>query len=99
MFLAGLSLSLQAQTSEDSLRLEEGVKRFPEADANKDGVLTAAEARAFMRKKRGQNTRPEVTAAQAPEGGERHVYKNATCPLRGSPPLRVYLLSIEIVKS
>jgi acetyl esterase/lipase len=73
----GIGLSLQAQTSEENPRLKKALKRFPAADANKDGVLTPAEAKAFMKEKRGQNARPEVTVAQAPEGGERHIYKKA----------------------
>ena len=64
---------LLAQTSEDNARLKNALKRFPKADANEDGVLTKAEAMAFMAKRANQKgaTKP----AQAPEGGARHVYK------------------------
>ena len=37
-------------TSENNEQLREGLKRFPEADANKDGILTLTEARAFLAK-------------------------------------------------
>lgn len=37
-----------AQTSENNAQLREGLKRFPEADANKDGILTMEEAQAFL---------------------------------------------------
>lgn len=40
-------------------RLQEGLKRFPEADANHDGTLTMEEARAFMQQRRvGATARP-----------------------------------------
>jgi len=44
-------------TSENNERLRAGLKRFPEADANKDGVLSASEATAFLARKRGARGR------------------------------------------
>lgn len=41
------------RTQESDARLREGIKRFPQADANKDGVLTMEEARAFMAQRKG----------------------------------------------
>ncbi len=78
MLVSGAGLVLQAQTSEDNNRLKKALERHPEADTNKDGVLTMDEARAFMKKnpdiKRRQGGE-KAAGAQAPEGGERHVYK------------------------
>jgi hypothetical protein len=41
------------ETSENSERLKKGLERFPEADTNKDGILTLEEAAAFMAKRKG----------------------------------------------
>jgi acetyl esterase len=71
----GLALPLPAQTSADTPRLKDALKRFPEADANKDGVLTLAEARAFKEKHAAQRDPEKAESAGAPDGGERHVYK------------------------
>lgn len=51
--MLGLCLSVQAQTSEDNPRLKKAMERFPDADADKDGVLTMEEARAYKDKMRG----------------------------------------------
>ena len=40
-----------AQTSNDNPKLKEALKAHPEADANKDGVLTMEEAKAFKKEK------------------------------------------------
>lgn len=40
-----------ARTSETDQRLREALKKFPQADADKDGVLTATEAQAFIKKR------------------------------------------------
>jgi acetyl esterase len=48
--LMSFALIAQAQTSNDNPKLKEGLKRFPQADANGDGVLTLEEARAFKQK-------------------------------------------------
>ena len=47
----GLSVTLPAQTSENNARLKAALERFPAGDANKDGVLTVDEARAFLKEK------------------------------------------------
>ena len=48
--------SVAEPTSENSDRLRQAIERFPEADANGDGVLTLTEARAFMNKRRGDRS-------------------------------------------
>jgi acetyl esterase/lipase len=53
--LCGLCLPLMAQTSETNARLEEALKQFPKADADKNGVLTLEEARAFQMKNRAKS--------------------------------------------
>ena len=52
-------------TSETNDRLKAALQRFPEADANKDGVLTVDEAKAFLEQRRKQ-ARPERSAGPAP---------------------------------
>ena len=42
------------QTSENDARLREGLAKYPEADTNKDGVLTMKEARDFLAKRRSE---------------------------------------------
>ena len=76
---------LNAQTSTDNARLKAALEKFPTADADKDGVLTMAEAKAFKDKQKGatekdpaekgQAEKGKKGAAPAPDGGEKHVYK------------------------
>lgn len=54
----------EEETSETSPRLERTHKRFPNADANGDGVLTLDEARSFRARARGE--RPKVDRPQPP---------------------------------
>ena len=75
---------LNAQTSTDNARLKAALEKFPTADADKDGVLTMAEAKAFKDKQKGatekdpaekgQAEKGKKGAAPAPEGGEKHVF-------------------------
>lgn len=51
--LVVVGLALAAPQSDD--QLARWLKRFPDADANKDGKLTAEEAQAYRRKLRGAN--------------------------------------------
>lgn len=46
------------QTSENNARLKDGLVKFPEADADKNGVLTVEEARAFLKKRQSTGKRP-----------------------------------------
>ena len=66
---------LRSQTSEDNPRLKAALASYPAADADKDGVLTLAEAKAFKVKQKDQPDKGKAPAAPAPDGGERHVYK------------------------
>ncbi|MGB1129541.1 MAG: hypothetical protein ACPG4K_05795 [Haloferula sp.] len=62
-----------AVTSENNPRLAEALKKFPQADANRDGVLTVAEARAFRDKAApgaGRKSRPPQTVSGKAIGGE-----------------------------
>lgn len=53
LFLLLLASEACAQvTSENNDQLRDGLKRFPESDTNKDGVLTLEEGRAFLAKMR-----------------------------------------------
>ena len=46
----GFTMFAYAQTSKDTPRLQEALERYPEADADGDGVLTMEEAKAFREK-------------------------------------------------
>jgi hypothetical protein len=63
------SLPLGAQTKSDAAprdeRLQRLLRRFPEADANKDGVLTPEEARAYQRKLQPGKDGPALASEQA----------------------------------
>lgn len=60
------------ETSENSERLKTALERFPQADANGDGILTLTEARAFLqqqRNKRGEQAKkPAATHADVAYG-------------------------------
>jgi len=73
IFAAGLSGA--EPTSKDNDRLRAGLKKFPQADTNGDGVLTMTEARAFMKKRRearqkGQGKGPKPTHADVAYGSD-----------------------------
>lgn len=51
-------------------RLREGLKRFPQADANKDGALSIEEARAFISNRKASRTRGDGADSTAPEGAD-----------------------------
>ncbi|NNC87398.1 MAG: alpha/beta hydrolase [Akkermansiaceae bacterium] len=65
-FLAILTLPLGAQTSETDERLQRFLERFPASDADKDGVLTRDEVRAFNRTRRADQPRPDRAPAPKP---------------------------------
>ena len=50
-------LAAAERTSETDERLADALKRFPQADADKDGVLTAMEARAFQQQRRQRSNK------------------------------------------
>lgn len=70
--VAGLSAwalapaAAQEPTSETDDRLKEALGRFPQADADGDGVLTAGEARAFRQRVQAQRRRIEDQASRGP---------------------------------
>ena len=53
-------------TSETNRRLEQGLKQYPEADADGDGILTRSEAKAFLAKRKDRRQRD----AARPKGPE-----------------------------
>ncbi|MBE2283552.1 MAG: alpha/beta hydrolase [Prosthecobacter sp.] len=58
LFLA-LAATVAAQiTSENNDMLREGLKRYPDADTDKDGILTMEEGRAYLAKMRKKPTAP-----------------------------------------
>lgn len=68
----------EERTSENDAQLRKWLKQFPAADANKDGVLTLAEARAFQQKRRTDRgadkkraTAPKPTYADVKYGPHR----------------------------
>lgn len=65
--------SIQAQTSENNVRLKDALKRYPEADANKDGVLTKEEGLAY--KTQLEADKPSATIANEGEIKSTYVYK------------------------
>ena len=79
LFLAFAALPLFSQTSADNPRLKKALELFPEADTDKDGVLTMDEAKAF-KSTRGKSEEPAL------KGGVRHVYKKV-----GDTELALYL--------
>jgi len=77
MLALGVSSAIFAQTSETNPRLKAGLNRYPAADTDNDGILTLAEARAFIKKhpEHRQTLGGREDEAKAPEGRERYVYK------------------------
>lgn len=65
LFLTALTPLLQGQepTSENNERLRKGLKQYPEADTNKDGILTMAEAMAHLAKVRPKSSPGTVSPA------------------------------------
>src|SRR4051794_31200793 len=61
-----------AQADLNVERLQQLLKRFPEADTDKDGKLTAEEARSYLRKMRSAkaaDTKPTPPTAAKPPAG------------------------------
>lgn len=79
---------LLAQTSEHVPQLADALKRYPAADANKDGVLTLEEALDYKAKFDKKNNRSN--AAKAPKDGEKHIYKKV-----GDVELPLYVFQPE----
>lgn len=84
--LIALAFSAQAQTSDNKPRLKDALKRFPEADTNKDGVLTIDETKAFKNKAAAPGNENEGEEA----GASKHIYKKA-----GGQSLSLYVWTPE----
>jgi len=63
----GLAFSSNGQqkTSENNDKLKGMLKKYPEADKNKDGVLTGAEAQEFIKSKKGRKSNKVKKAPKA----------------------------------
>src|SRR5262245_9961635 len=67
----------EGQTSANNDRLKQALQQYPAADANKDGILTMQEARAFLAQQNGKGkakTKSEgggATIAPAPSSANR----------------------------
>ncbi|MEL7496340.1 MAG: alpha/beta hydrolase [Planctomycetota bacterium] len=76
-FLLGATCTLNAQTSENTPKLKQALKRFPRADADKDGVLTLDEAKTYL--KNNPDARNSITKKDAKptavSGGKKYNYK------------------------
>ena len=95
LVILALALPMPAQTSEDNARLKKALETYPAADADKDGILTMAEAKAFRDAKSGGTDKAgKGGGATAPEGGERRVYKEV-----GDVKLPLYVFSPEGTKA
>ncbi len=66
--LCGVVLQAQDATTQDSIRLERMLKRFPNADANGDGVLTLDEARRYRQRVRAERGIVDRPSLPLPEG-------------------------------
>ncbi|QTN33863.1 alpha/beta hydrolase [Akkermansiaceae bacterium] len=76
VLLAGLCVSLGAQqTSENNARLQQALVKFPDADANKDGVLTLEEAKTFKARMGSGKEAPGAEEGKADAGGRVVPYK------------------------
>ena len=64
------------RTSENDRRLEKALQRFPGADADKDGVLTAVEARAFLEDRRAAAERSKTRQQAALKNRPAPTYAN-----------------------
>jgi acetyl esterase/lipase len=61
----GLASSPPAQAADNQQKLESLLRRFPDADANKDGKLSQDEARQYATKLRGKSKAPPTSALPA----------------------------------
>jgi hypothetical protein len=67
LLLSGFCTLGYAQvTSENNDRLRQGLKQYPQADANKDGILTMEEARAFLASKKSAPSAPATRTVEKP---------------------------------
>jgi acetyl esterase len=87
------------RTSENTPQLRRALEQFPEADADKDGILTEAEARAYRERNERQRTdraprgeRPVPTHANVAYGPHpRQVFDLYLAPSDRPTPLLIYI--------
>ncbi len=72
-----LCVSLPGQTSANNERLKSALERYPKADANKDGVLTLDEAKAFKAMMGAKGKAPKDEKAKVSGDDKTIVYKTA----------------------
>ena len=95
-------LPAEERTSDNTPFLKQALQQFPAADANKDGILTEAEARAFreqqpggpagQRNAGGNANRPQPTHADVHYGAhERQVLDVYLAPSEKPTPLLIYI--------
>lgn len=90
LFVLALLMAPGAQaevTSENNERLRQGLEQYPAADADKDGILTLAEAKAFLAKMKKKT--PE--SAPAKPGGPQPDFANVAYGPHERNKLDVYL--------
>ena len=64
LFSGSLPAQAQEPTSENNERLRRALERYPQADANKDGILTRAEGRAYRAKLKERQADKEKETAE-----------------------------------
>lgn len=72
LLLTGIATAQNAGqpiTSENNQRLRDGLRQFPEADTNKDGILTLEEGRAFLAKMKQSAGAPESDGKKTKAAG------------------------------
>lgn len=62
LILLGRFTGAQEITSETNERLRQGLKQYPAADTDKDGILTLSEAQAYLKQVRGKKSAPQQQA-------------------------------------
>ncbi|MEP4078109.1 alpha/beta hydrolase fold domain-containing protein [Haloferula sp.] len=62
--LLAATSTVSAQSPEQAERIQKLFERYPEADTNKDGTLTREEARAFIQKRRGDQSNRRSPASK-----------------------------------
>jgi predicted peptidase len=81
IFCAGLASSSHAQAADQQQKLDSLLRRFPDADANKDGKLTIDEAKAYnaahpeLRQKRQADGEGMATGAKLVDAKVLHLYE------------------------
>ena len=72
--LPQLAAAAEEPTSDTSNRLRQALRKFPQADTNRDGILTQTEARAFLDARRGKGQRNSKKKGFKPTPGTIKMY-------------------------